>query len=46
MSSKIYGICHMCGKETELTFEHLPPIKANNSNRAKTIVGDEYKQNI
>ena len=37
MSSKISGICHICGKETELTFEHLPPRKANNNNRAKAI---------
>ena len=46
MSSKISGICHICGKETELTFEHLPPRKANNNNRAKAIVGDELTKYI
>lgn len=46
MSSKISGICHICGKETELTFEHLPPRKANNNNRAKAIVGDELTKHI
>ena len=30
----------------ELTFEHLPPRKANNSNRAKAIVGDELTKHI
>lgn len=45
MSSKISGICHICGKKTELTFEHLPPRKANN-NRAKAIVGDELTKHI
>ena len=46
MNKKVYGICHICGKKKELTFEHIPPRKANNSNRAKAIVGDELMQHI
>ena len=41
-----YGICHICGQEKELTFEHIPPKKANNNSRAKAIVGDELVQHI
>ena len=46
MSSKISGICHICVKETELTFEQLLPRKANNNNRAKAIIGDESTKHI
>ena len=46
MSSKISGICHICVKETELTFEQLPPRKANNNNRAKAIIGDDSTKHI
>lgn len=35
------GICHLCGKEKELTFEHIPPKGANNKTRAKLITGNE-----
>ncbi len=28
---KIYGICHICGQNRELSFEHLPPKKAFNN---------------
>lgn len=38
---KIEGICHLCGKYTELTFEHVPPKSANNKERAKLITGGE-----
>ena len=31
----------MCGTETDLTFEHIPPQKALNSRRAKIYTGDE-----
>lgn len=41
-----YGVCHICGQERDLTFEHLPPRKANNDSRAKAIVGDELIQHI
>lgn len=36
------GKCHICQKYKELTFEHIPPQKAFNSNRAKSIEGDEF----
>ncbi len=40
--SKIHnGICHICGKKGELTFEHIPPKKALNWARAKTYNGYE-----
>lgn len=35
------GICHICGKEDELTFEHIPPRKAFNWYRAKIYNGYE-----
>ncbi|MGI6280182.1 MAG: hypothetical protein ACOYJS_06445, partial [Acutalibacteraceae bacterium] len=35
-----YGKCALCGKETELTFEHIPPRKAFNWFPQKTITGD------
>ena len=38
---KVEGICHLCGKYTELTFEHVPPKSANNKERAKLITGRE-----
>lgn len=46
MSSKISDICHICVRETELTFEQLPPRKANNNNKAKAIIGDESTKHI
>ena len=46
MSSKISDIWHICVRETELTFEQLPPRKANNNNRAKAIIGDEPTKHI
>ena len=36
-----YGICHLCGKYGELTFEHVPPKSANNKERAKLLTGRE-----
>ena len=38
---KKYGICHLCGKYAELTFEHVPPKSANNKKRAKLLTGRE-----
>lgn len=29
---KVIGLCHLCGLKKELTFEHIPPQAANNSN--------------
>lgn len=39
MSKK--GICHLCGKYSELTFEHIPPKAANNKDRARLLTGKE-----
>lgn len=41
-----YGKCHLCGKEGKLTFEHLPPEKANNNREAHAIVGDVLMEHI
>ena len=30
MTKKVHGICCICGQETELTFEHIPPRAAFN----------------
>ena len=30
MAKKVHGICCICGQETELTFEHIPPRAAFN----------------
>lgn len=46
MSKNKKGICHICGEKKKLTFEHLPPKKANNSNRTRVIMGDELTQHI
>lgn len=39
MSENHKGICHICGREAELTFEHIPPKKAFNWHRAKIYNG-------
>ena len=36
-----YGKCALCGKETNLTFEHIPPKAAFNSYSAKPVSGTE-----
>lgn len=36
-----FGECHLCGKEGKLTFEHVPPKKANNNERARLLTGRE-----
>lgn len=43
---KNYGKCHICGKKTQLTFEHIPPEKANNSDDAHAILGDTLMNHI
>lgn len=43
--SKHFGKCALCGKECELTFEHIPPRAAFNSTRAKAISGDKIMGN-
>lgn len=34
------GYCHICQKNIDLTFEHIPPNKAFNFTRAKSIEGE------
>ncbi len=41
MSETHEGVCHICGKYCELTFEHIPPKQAFNWQRAKIYNGDE-----
>lgn len=43
--SKI-GKCHLCGKQAKLTFEHIPPQKANNTKAVHAIMGDTLIQHI
>lgn len=38
--SKHFGNCALCGKEAELTFEHIPPRKAFNDKGVKSITGN------
>lgn len=40
------GKCHICQCETELTFEHIPPEKAFNNIRAKSVEGMEVLKNM
>ncbi len=37
---KNYGKCHLCGKQSKLTFEHIPPQKAYNDKRVRAIAGE------
>lgn len=43
---KKHGKCHLCGQEGQLTFEHLPPEKANNNYEAHAIIGDNLLKHI
>lgn len=38
MGKTHYGICCVCGKEGNLTFEHIPPQKTNNTHQIKKII--------
>ena len=38
--------CHICGKYDNLSFEHIPPEKANNSNSAHAILGETLMTHI
>lgn len=40
MSEQHFGRCALCGKKTELTFEHIPPRSAFNSTPARPVSGD------
>lgn len=39
--AKHFGKCSLCGRMCELSFEHIPPRAAFNSNPAKPITGDK-----
>lgn len=43
---KKYGKCHLCGKQAKLTFEHVPPQKANNDKRVHAIMGETLINHI
>lgn len=40
------GKCHLCGKQAKLTFEHIPPQKANNNKAVHVINGDTLMKHI
>ena len=40
-----FGKCALCGKECQLTFEHIPPRKAFNWMPAKPITGEKIVDN-
>ena len=42
--NKKYGICHLCGKETNLTYEHVPPQKANNMKKVRMYNGESLEE--
>ena len=44
--AKRYGTCALCGAETQLTFEHIPPRCAFNNHPAKSYSGDELIKTI
>lgn len=42
-----FGKCALCGKECELTFEHVPPRAAFNSTSARPVSGNEiFKEEV
>ena len=43
---KIQGKCHICGQNKKLTFEHIPPEKANNNKGVHVIQGDVLMNTI
>ena len=40
------GKCHLCGKQCELTFEHVPPKKAYNNKKVHLINRDIFINHI
>ena len=40
MREKPEGYCHICGKYGKLSFEHIPPQKALNNNKAIVYTGE------
>lgn len=41
-----WGECALCGKECELTYEHIPPRNAFNNLRTKVVDGTTYFENL
>ena len=41
MKNKVFGICHLCGKEAELSYEHIPPQSSFNKLKAKTYTMEQ-----
>lgn len=41
MNTNHFGECALCGNENNLTYEHIPPRKAFNSQGAKLVTGEE-----
>lgn len=39
---KVYGICHICGADGPLTFEHVPPQAAFNNEKVRNPKFDDY----
>ncbi|MCD8098385.1 MAG: hypothetical protein LUE31_10270 [Lachnospiraceae bacterium] len=47
MSNNVHiGVCRLCGRNKELTFEHVPPASAFNNEKVKMIPGDEVIKQI
>ena len=44
MKQKHFGKCALCGKECNLTFEHIPPSGAYNNFPVKLISGEEAEK--
>lgn len=45
MSKKKNGVCHLCGKEGELTFEHIPPKAAFNQATINSYIWGDVTEN-
>lgn len=41
MKNKVFEICHLCGKEAELSYEHIPPQSSFNKLKAKTYTMEQ-----
>ena len=41
-----FGKCHICGKDSKLSYEHIPPQKAFNNQKVKMYKGSDFKKVI
>ena len=41
MDTSRQGICHICGKNSKLTFEHVPPLSTFNDKKIKSVSGEQ-----